>query len=64
MDFEADRDTSPVGDPSLTDMARKAVGILRKNPKGFVLFVESKLLLTNCIETAAAQFVRVSLMVL
>lgn len=43
LDFEADRDTSPNGDPSLADMTRVALSILAKNPKGFLLFVEGKL---------------------
>uniref|UniRef100_A0A1B6EBV1 alkaline phosphatase n=1 Tax=Clastoptera arizonana TaxID=38151 RepID=A0A1B6EBV1_9HEMI len=41
MDFEADRDQKPTGDPSLADMTMKSLSILQKNPKGFVLFVES-----------------------
>ncbi|KAG8225734.1 hypothetical protein J437_LFUL012877 [Ladona fulva] len=40
MDFEADRDKSEVGDPSLAEMTRKAIQILSKNPHGFFLFVE------------------------
>ncbi|KAG9330218.1 hypothetical protein JZ751_026088, partial [Albula glossodonta] len=36
--FELDRDTTT--DPSLTEMVEKAIQILRKNPKGFYLFVE------------------------
>ncbi|CAH1373798.1 unnamed protein product [Tenebrio molitor] len=40
MDFEADRDPGPSGDPSLADMTRSALSILLKNPKGFFLFVE------------------------
>ncbi|KAJ3664703.1 hypothetical protein Zmor_000251 [Zophobas morio] len=40
MDFEADRDPGPTGDPSLADMTRSALSILLKNPKGFFLFVE------------------------
>ena len=42
MDFEADRDTSPKGDPSLAEMTRAALKILQKNTKGFFLFVEGK----------------------
>ncbi|KAK9511991.1 hypothetical protein O3M35_000538 [Rhynocoris fuscipes] len=41
MDFEADRDKSPKGDPSLAEMTKKALSILQKNPKGFFLLVES-----------------------
>ncbi|XP_066257972.1 alkaline phosphatase-like [Euwallacea similis] len=40
MDFEVDRDPSPLGDPSLADMTRSALSILVKNPKGFLLVVE------------------------
>ncbi|XP_023712942.1 alkaline phosphatase [Cryptotermes secundus] len=40
LDFEADRDTGPNGDPSLADMTRVALSILAKNPRGFLLFVE------------------------
>lgn len=42
MDFEADRDKSPKGDPSLAEMTKKALSILQKNKKGFFLLVESK----------------------
>lgn len=42
MDFEAERDQSKTGDPSLAEMAAKALKILMKNPQGFILFVESK----------------------
>ncbi|KAL1141018.1 hypothetical protein AAG570_000944, partial [Ranatra chinensis] len=41
MDFEADRDKSAKGDPSLAEMTKKALSILQKNPKGFFLLVES-----------------------
>ncbi|XP_014246448.1 alkaline phosphatase-like [Cimex lectularius] len=41
MDFEADRDKSPKGDPSLAEMTKKALSILQKNSKGFFLLVES-----------------------
>lgn len=41
MDFEADRNTGPTGDPSLAEMTKKALSILMKNSKGFFLFVES-----------------------
>lgn len=41
MEFEADRDTGPMGDPSLQDMTKKAISILEKNSRGFFLFVES-----------------------
>ncbi|XP_060934429.1 intestinal-type alkaline phosphatase [Limanda limanda] len=36
--YELERD--PSMDPSLTEMTEKAIKILRKNPKGFYLFVE------------------------
>lgn len=38
--YELERDASI--DPSLTEMTDKAIRILRKNPKGFFLFVEDK----------------------
>ncbi|KAM7387970.1 hypothetical protein PAMP_024174 [Pampus punctatissimus] len=38
--YELERDSSM--DPSLTEMMEKAIKILRKNPKGFYLFVEDK----------------------
>nr|AVD96954.1 ALP-5 [Nilaparvata lugens] len=40
MDFEADRDTGPDGDPSLAEMTIAALSILQKNTRGFFLFVE------------------------
>ncbi|XP_068083910.1 alkaline phosphatase, tissue-nonspecific isozyme [Anabrus simplex] len=40
LEFDADRDTSPEGDPSLTEMALTALRILQRKPKGFFLFVE------------------------
>ncbi|KAI5728856.1 hypothetical protein M8J77_022309 [Diaphorina citri] len=39
MDFEVDRDKS--GDPSLAEMTVKALSILKRNPKGYFLFIES-----------------------
>ncbi|XP_066906224.1 alkaline phosphatase, tissue-nonspecific isozyme, partial [Halyomorpha halys] len=41
MDFEADRDKTSKGDPSLAEMTKKALGILQRNPNGFFLLVES-----------------------
>ncbi|XP_046684311.1 alkaline phosphatase, tissue-nonspecific isozyme-like isoform X2 [Homalodisca vitripennis] len=41
MEFEADRDPAPSGDPSLADMADVAVSILQRNSNGFFLFLES-----------------------
>ncbi|XP_063775369.1 alkaline phosphatase-like [Pseudophryne corroboree] len=38
MKYELDRD--PTMDPSIAEMTEKAIKILRKNPKGFFLFVE------------------------
>ncbi|XP_067004529.1 alkaline phosphatase [Anabrus simplex] len=40
LDFEADRDPSPTGDPSLANMTVAALKVLLRNPKGFFLFVE------------------------
>ncbi|KAK3798073.1 hypothetical protein RRG08_034629 [Elysia crispata] len=39
MQYEVDRNKTK--EPSITDMTAKAIRILRKNPKGFFLFVES-----------------------
>lgn len=38
--YELERNTAT--DPSLTEMVDKAIRILRKNPKGFFLFVEDE----------------------
>lgn len=40
MAFEEERDKSPDGEPSLTDMTTAAIRILSKNKNGFVLLVE------------------------
>jgi alkaline phosphatase len=40
MSFEADRKADVGGEPSLPEMTKKAVAILKKNPKGFFLLVE------------------------
>ena len=40
MQFEADRANDAWGEPSLTEMVEKAIQVLSKSPKGFVLFVE------------------------
>ncbi|XP_076036410.1 uncharacterized protein LOC143022195 [Oratosquilla oratoria] len=40
LDFEEDRNKSPSGDPSISEMTLKALQILRKNPHGFFLMVE------------------------
>lgn len=39
MPFELTRNKNASGSPSLTDMTRKALQILKKNPNGFVLMV-------------------------
>ena len=41
MAYEADRKRGPNGEPSLSEMTRKAIEILKKNDKGFFLMVES-----------------------
>lgn len=38
--YEHDRATDPAGEPSLAEMTRKAIEILKKNRKGFYLMVE------------------------
>lgn len=40
MKFEADRATDAAGEPSLADMTRKAIEILRQDKDGFFLMVE------------------------
>ncbi|GBN99355.1 Alkaline phosphatase, placental type [Araneus ventricosus] len=40
MAYEVDRDKGPDGEPSLADMTRKAIEILRKNNRGYFLMVE------------------------
>ncbi|GFQ80587.1 alkaline phosphatase, tissue-nonspecific isozyme, partial [Trichonephila clavata] len=40
MAYEVDRDKSPDGEPSLAEMTKKAIEILRKNPRGYFLMVE------------------------
>ncbi|KAJ7324668.1 hypothetical protein JRQ81_017688, partial [Phrynocephalus forsythii] len=40
MTYELDRDNET--DPSIVEMTEKAIRILRRNPKGFFLFVEDK----------------------
>ena len=39
MNFEADRGND---EPSITDMVQKALAILKRAPKGFILMVEGK----------------------
>ncbi len=40
MRYEADRKNDVAGEPSLSEMTKKAIGILDNNPKGFYLMVE------------------------
>lgn len=40
MTYEMQRDSSATGEPSLAEMAEKAIRILRRNPKGYFLLVE------------------------
>jgi alkaline phosphatase len=41
MEYEHDRSTDTGGEPSLSQMTRKAIDILAKNPAGFFLHVEA-----------------------
>jgi len=41
VQYEADRATDTGGEPSLTQMTEKAIGLLARNPKGYYLHVES-----------------------
>lgn len=40
MRYEVDRASDPGGEPSLSEMTAKAIDILARNPRGFVLVVE------------------------
>jgi alkaline phosphatase len=40
MQFEDNRNTSDMGEPSLAEMTAKAIQILKKNKNGFFLMVE------------------------
>lgn len=40
MTYELERDKTANGEPSLTEMAEKAIKILERNPKGFFLLIE------------------------
>lgn len=40
MQFEVNRNTSDMGEPSLAEMTTKAIQILKKNNNGFFLMVE------------------------
>lgn len=41
MEYEEDRKNDTAGEPSLSDMTKKSIDILKKNNKGFFLMVES-----------------------
>ncbi|CAG0916471.1 unnamed protein product [Notodromas monacha] len=41
MNFEMDRDDNDEGEPSLVDMTRRAIQVLKRGPEGFVLMVEA-----------------------
>ena len=40
MQFEQDRPGDRAGEPSLAEMTRAAIGVLRRNPRGYFLMVE------------------------
>jgi alkaline phosphatase len=40
MQYEHDRPQDRAGEPSLADMARSAIGVLSRNPRGYFLLVE------------------------
>jgi alkaline phosphatase len=40
MEYEYDREKDKAGEPSLAQMAEKAIDILSRNPEGFVLMIE------------------------
>ena len=40
MQYEIERVNDTAGEPSIEEMTEKAIQILKKNPKGFFLFVE------------------------
>ena len=40
MRYEVDRGNDRGGEPSLTEMVEKSIGILKRSPKGFFLAVE------------------------
>ena len=42
MKYEVDRENDTAGEPSIAEMTEKVIKILRKNPKGYFLFVEGK----------------------
>ena len=41
MAHELDREDGPSGEPSLAEMTRKAIEVLKHNPNGYLLVVES-----------------------
>lgn len=41
LEYEADRSEDVAGEPSLTEMTKKSIDILKQNDKGFFLMVES-----------------------
>lgn len=41
MDYELDRHNKKLDQPSLTEMTAKGIAVLQKNPKGYLLLVES-----------------------
>lgn len=43
MAYELQRDKGPKGEPSLSEMTKKAIQILQKNSKGYFLLVEGNL---------------------
>ena len=47
MQYEAEREDDAAGEPSLAEMVEKAIQMLRKNSKGFFLFVEGGRIGTN-----------------
>ncbi|GFX07810.1 membrane-bound alkaline phosphatase [Trichonephila clavipes] len=40
MAYESDRDKGVEGEPSIAQMTRRAIEVLRKNPRGYLLMVE------------------------
>ena len=51
MSYELSRDNNT--EPSIREMTAKALEILRKNDKGFFLFVEGRLLPPGCVRVCA-----------
>ncbi|EDV26293.1 uncharacterized protein TRIADDRAFT_22012 [Trichoplax adhaerens] len=41
MQYESARNKGPSGEPSISEMTRKAIQILERNPKGYFLLIES-----------------------